>query len=246
MFSTIGPFRYFVELEAMIQHARLAVTVPLSHLQAETLALQQDWPSHFNLNHYKGRWTVLPLRSPGGREQQIIPDLRENEEFADTPLLAQCPVVKRVLDDLHCPKLAVRLMNLAAGALIKEHRDHDLSFEQGEARLHIPVFTNPGVEFIVNGSPVPMQEGDCWYVNVNLPHKVANNGATDRIHLVIDCKVNDWLQDLFAAAPVVETTPAPKNADLEKIIAELRLQNSETANRLAEELENQLAANDNG
>jgi hypothetical protein len=38
-----------------------------------------------------------------------------------------------------------------------------------------------------------MKEGECWYLNFNLPHRVKNSGTADRIHLVIDCVVNDWL-----------------------------------------------------
>jgi hypothetical protein len=38
------------------------------------------------------------------------------------------------------------------------------------------------------------------YLNVNLPHRVAHRGAADRIHLVIDCVVNDWLREQLLAA----------------------------------------------
>ena len=54
-----------------------------------------------------------------------------------------------------------------------------------------------------------MAEGECWYVNVNLKHWVENQSATDRIHLVIDCVVDDWLAGCFsAAAPAGDTASA--------------------------------------
>lgn len=171
----------------------------------------------------------------------IIPDAKENQAFANTPLMEACLAIKKLIDDFHCPIMAVRLMNLRAGSVIKEHRDHDLAFEKGEARLHFPIFTNPAVAFYVSGERVVMQEGECWYVNVNLPHKVANHGKEDRIHLVVDCLVNDWLKELFEKAAVVE---APISLDIKaqlKIIHELRLQNTEVTNRLADELEQNLA-----
>ena len=43
-----------------------------------------------------------------------------------------------------------------------------------------------------------MQVGETWYVNVNLPHSVENLGATDRVHLVIDAVVNDWILAMLA------------------------------------------------
>ena len=45
-----------------------------------------------------------------------------------------------------------------------------------------------------------MLPGETWYVDFNLRHRVANNGATPRIHLVLDCVVNDWVSRMLAAA----------------------------------------------
>lgn len=41
-----------------------------------------------------------------------------------------------------------------------------------------------------------MKPGELWYLNVNRYHSVTNGGSTDRIHLVIDCIVNDWLREM--------------------------------------------------
>ena len=98
--------------------------------------------------------------------------------------------------------MSARLLNLRRGAAIKADRDAELAFEKGEARLHVPIVTNPGVEFVIDGERVVMEAGACWYINANLTHRVANHGDTDRIHLVVDCGVNDWLRERFAAAEV--------------------------------------------
>ncbi len=91
-------------------------------------------------------------------------------------------------------------MRLAAGSRIKEHTDHELSFEEGTARIHIPVTTNDGVDFRLNGVRCTMPAGSSWYLRLSDPHSVANRGGTDRVHLVIDVGVNDWLAALFARA----------------------------------------------
>ena len=227
----------------MIQHAKLSIHVPLLPMQNEVRALSTTWQPHFNSKHYEGSWTVLSLRSPSGKAEQIIPDTRGNEKFQDTPLIRYCPTIKTLLDELHCPIMAARLMNLRAGSVIKEHRDHDLAFEKGEARLHFPLFTNPQVLFYINSERVVMNEGECWYVNVNLPHKVANQGSNDRVHLVVDCQVNDWLKQIFAYANKVETKEGSQESEMHKIIQELRLQNTETSMKLADELEQKLNVN---
>jgi mannose-6-phosphate isomerase-like protein (cupin superfamily) len=224
----------------MIQQAKLPIKIPIKQIQAEVLALSKGWRPHFNIRQYKGDWTVLPLRSPEGASEQIIPDLRGSQSFADTLLMESCPAINRLIKEFHCPIMAVRLMNLSAGSEIKEHRDHDLAFEKGEARLHIPIITNHLVAFYVDNVRVMMREGECWYINVNLPHKAANYGTTDRIHLVVDCVVDDWLKNLFVQAEVVEAKGIHQENETSKIIYELRLQNTKLSNRLADELEQQL------
>lgn len=68
--------------------------------------------------------------------------LQGGHAFKDTPLLTQCAYIKEVIDFFKMEKTTVRLMKLDAGAVIKPHNDHDLNFEEGEVRLHIPVHTN--------------------------------------------------------------------------------------------------------
>ena len=42
-----------------------------------------------------------------------------------------------------------------------------------------------------------MNEGEAWYLKFNLKHSVRNNGAAERVHLVVDCVANDWLRSFF-------------------------------------------------
>jgi aspartyl/asparaginyl beta-hydroxylase len=223
----------------IIRYARLPITPDINTMQHEVTALTSHWTPHFNTRHYEGQWTVLPLRSPGGQTSHIVPDLMQyNTTYTDTLLMQQCPAIINLLSHLHCTFMSVRLLNLQSGSVIKEHRDHELSFENGEARLHFPVFTNAQVEFYVDNQLVQMQEGDCWYINAQLPHRVANYGNADRIHLVVDCVVNDWLTEVFNRSQVSHVPQPQSNINKQRIIEELRQQNTEHANRLADEMEN--------
>jgi hypothetical protein len=56
-----------------------------------------------------------------------------------------------------------------------------------------------------------MAPGECWYLRLSDPHRVANRGETDRIHLVIDCRANDWLRTLVAGSPAGATQAAEAN-----------------------------------
>ena len=223
----------------MVSHAKLSVPTPLEDFQKEVFSLTQNWVAHFNLKHYEGEWSVLSLRSPGGKSDQIIPDQIQKAEYSNTELLGACPAIASWLHQFQCPLLSVRLLKLKSNSIIKEHRDHELAFENGEARLHVPIFTNPYVEFYLNNNLVKMQEGECWYINANLPHRVSNLGPSDRIHLVMDCVVNDWLKSVFEKGEQYFAEVNSSN-ETRRIIQELRLQNTEVSNRLANELENQL------
>jgi hypothetical protein len=99
-------------------------------------------------------------------------------------------------------------MKLAPGSVIKEHTDLDLAAEDGKARIHIPITSNPDVVFKVNGMPVPMGLGETWYLRLSDPHTVTNRGASDRVHLVIDACMNDWLTDQMRLALATEAANA--------------------------------------
>ncbi len=196
-----GPSGDAAPVSRLANSIKLPLHFDARRLQADLAQMMSgEYVPHFNTAYYQGDWSAVPLRSVGGRADHIYPDPAAREAFADTPLLARCPCVREVLAALPCPHHAVRFLRLRAGSSIKEHCDAHLGFEDGEIRLHIPVATNPAVEFMLAGRRVPMNEGECWYLNLNLPHRVENRGPTDRIHLVIDCVVNDWLRDLLLSA----------------------------------------------
>lgn len=161
---------------------------------------QTDWIDHFVKQNYEGDWSVIPLRGPAGATHPVMMIYSDPtcEDFADTPFLSACSYFQEVLASFQCPLNTVRLMRLSAGSVIKEHTDHDLSFEEGKARLHIPVITSPDVEFILNGERVVMMEGECWYLRLSDPHSVTNRGHADRVHIVVDAMINPWLRDVFA------------------------------------------------
>ena len=160
------------------------------------------WIAHFVKQNYDGDWSVIPLRAPAGARHpvQMIYPPPNCTDYVDTELLAGARYFRAVLQAFACPLLAVRLMRLAPGSLIKEHRDHELSFEEGVVRIHIPVVTNDGVDFRLNGRRCTMPAGSSWYLRLSDPHSVANTGTADRVHMVIDATVNGWIEQLFETA----------------------------------------------
>lgn len=181
----------------MLKTYRLPLNFAPGPLRADLARVAPgEWTRHFNTGYYEGEWSGVALRSAGGAAGQLYPDPTARGRFADTEVLARCPNIREALRAFACPLESVRLLKLAAGSRIREHRDHELGPEGGTVRLHVPVVTDPRVEFYLDNRRVLMREGETWYLNFNLPHRVYNASDTDRVHLVLDCLVNDWLRSL--------------------------------------------------
>jgi hypothetical protein len=192
----------------LLDSAKLPLNFDPRSLQTDLRRLEHaDWTDHFVQQNYEGSWTVMPLRGPAHATHpvQMIYSDPGCAEFADTPFLDACPYFQEVLASFRCPINAVRLMKLTPGSVIREHTDYDLSLEDGNARLHIPITTNLQVKFCLNGRRIIMDEGECWYLRLSDPHTVTNHGHKDRVHLVIDATVNPWLSELIDSAAASST-----------------------------------------
>jgi len=233
----------------MIKYLRLPLTVDVALMQEEVKELlSREWALHYNSRDFEGNWEALPLRSVNGDINNILA-LDGNHYFADTPFMEQVPYIKTILESFQCDKMGIRLLNLKAGAVVYAHSDKDLYYEEGEARLHIPIFTDPLVEFYLDEERIIMQEGECWYLNLAMMHRLDNKSSMDRIHLVMDCKVNDWMNAQFNDPavscrkevpdfPVKHSDPATQR----NIIRELRLMNTPATHQMADEMEAALKA----
>lgn len=230
----------------MIKYLQLPFRFDVAALQHDVQGLDAaPWKMHYQVLHYEGEWSAIPLRSIEGRADNIMISPLDGTIYSDTEFLTACPYIKSILQQFPCELMAVRLLKLNAGAIIKEHRDSELSFENGEIRLHIPVITHELVAFYLDNEQVAMKEGECWYMNFNLPHSISNNSPVNRVHLVIDAKVNDWVKDLFAGDAIIKRkdvaeTDLVDDATKKLMIAQFRLMDTVVAHELADKLEKEL------
>lgn len=177
---------------------RLPLTFDAVAMRAELTLLQpSDWPSHFNTDYHDGGWSGVALVSDDGDTARLYAEVAAGATGIATPLLARCPAMRAAIAELPGAVQSARLLRLAAGSVIREHRDYGLGLGEGAIRLHIPVVSHPDVEFYLDGVRVPMREGECWYLDFGLPHRVQNNSPRERIHLVVDCVVDDQLRAML-------------------------------------------------
>ena len=98
------------------------------------------------------------------------------------------PVMNQVLTR-HYPTggtiLRAMVARLPAGCRIARHKDFHPSFSVAH-RIHVPLVTNPAVEFVVGSEIVPPRTGFAFELNNLMMHHVINNGDTARIHFIFD------------------------------------------------------------
>ncbi|MFC0349807.1 aspartyl/asparaginyl beta-hydroxylase domain-containing protein [Undibacterium danionis] len=177
-------------------YLRLPFSFDLQKLKNDlAIASQGKWISHFNTSAYERDWSCIPLRSVGGHVDHILPI--ESDQFADTFILERCTYFQEVIQQFACEKTSIRLMSLAAGGEIKEHRDAGACLEDGITRLHIPIQTSPDVLFRIDGEEVHFSAGNTWYLNASCLHGVRNPSPYARVHLMMDCITNPWLEKIF-------------------------------------------------
>ncbi len=162
-------------------------------------------------------WTAISLYGYGSKITDILKpgvlksSVSVDEQLQWTSLHEATPLnpVFKILENLPCKYERVRFMKLEAGKVIGKHSDKidkDLGFDDGQImRIHVPIRTNDDVVFSLYESPrakvaheYNLKTGHYYYMDVTKPHAVRNMSEVDRIHLVVDCYVNDSLRTMVA------------------------------------------------
>lgn len=117
------------------------------------------------------------------------PELEVSKESAwDALKESAAPLMRDILAQHYPPGgTVIRAMaaKLKAGGVISPHRDTHPSFVHSH-RIHVPITTNPGVRFMINGRPHRFQIGNAYEINNQQNHSVMNSGSEDRITFIFD------------------------------------------------------------
>lgn len=170
-------------------------------------------PFHFDvpllqkeLSLFKEEWkvNVTPRTEPDTywNINLMMPDLSADRidgtlPFKWHPILESCPYLTKVLGQFKCDYDRVMFRLLKAGKGFTKHRD-PMSYDRGDLRIHIPIVTDDLFEIYFNDERIRMLEGECWYLHTTMVHWGINNSTNDRIHLILDCNVNEWWENIFA------------------------------------------------
>lgn len=176
------------------------------NLSFDPVRLQQDL--EIAVNNFKsapqigayhdGSWKGIALRSIDGDAGNTV--AHSSGICKDTPVLEQCPYFREILQGFKFQVGVARLLFLPPGKKIGEHTDKGHGWHMGLARLHIPIVTHPDVIMMIGGERCQWKPGEFWFGDFRQPHWLHNQSDITRVHLVIDCFVDDEFLTLFPAA----------------------------------------------
>lgn len=98
-----------------------------------------------------------------------------------------------------------RIQALTGGGELGLHRERIVGIPKREQhyklRFHLPIVTNPGVKFLMDGQTYRMAAGHVYLFNQWCLHGVSNDSDQLRVHLYWDFYLNAYIaNDLIAAA----------------------------------------------
>lgn len=124
---------------------------------------------------------------------RFVTNFRDWRQSYDRPLWSQWrerlePLMAQAVKPYRYERAAfprVMLARMAPGGVIKPHRDANPAAKWPH-KIHVPLLTNPGVTFFVDGIGYHFKEGEAVEVSNMAVHAVENAGDSDRIHLIFE------------------------------------------------------------
>lgn len=151
----------------------------------ERVVVDQPWNSiNKDFQKYQSTWKAVTFRL-SGRDDQLLMD--------------QYPAMQKVIEYFRCPVRTVAYYRAEPGLRLHAHIDMSGHLGFNRLRFHVPVKTNPRAIMLMGGQrrPFHLGEGQLWALDTSHLHAVENNGDSERVHLMIEVEVNDWVWRLL-------------------------------------------------
>jgi len=184
----------------MIAHCSQLGAVPhdvVERLRQEVVGYDVPWSENYSKYH-SGGWKTAALFNATGKSKEN--DL-EDCHPVPTDLAKRLPAVRQFIETLELKLMWARVLKLVPQACLWEHTDYGAPHltRAPRVRLHVPLQTQPEAVIVLPAHVVHMKSGFMWKLTPDAArHGACNDGTKDRIHLIIDCYVDDRLEALLA------------------------------------------------
>jgi uncharacterized protein (TIGR03032 family) len=184
---------------------RLQIEVDVDEIVAEVDRLDpSSWRPH--PEGHSGN-DALPLVSANGS----VDDDSVDGDMRPTPVLERLPSLLPVFAALDAPIGRTRMMRIVPGGEATAHVDLN-RYWWDRHRVHIPLRTDPSVEFRCGDAGIHMPAGSVWVFDTWRKHNVINGSSAERIHLVIDTVGSEALTALLDDAQPIRRIDGANSA----------------------------------
>ena len=174
-------------------------------------------------DYQSGGWHTAMLYNGSGNA--AVNEIAEGHA-KPTEIMEQLPQTKAFLEKLGLDYFAVRVAKADPGAYLWEHKDYIELGASNKLRLHLPVKSNPQACMQFSNFSVQMATGYLWKLSPVVNHAISNEGPEERIHLILDCYVNENLENMVARETLsdkyVRSLPVMDAAEKDRVLAHCR------------------------
>jgi len=176
-----------------ISYLRSIDATLLAKMRGEILSESLDWQEEYS-EYQSGGWHTISLMNKSGDARDVLITDTIGEP---TEVLKKLPATLEFLNLLGLSYMWVRLANMKPGACLWEHVDYAELTDRPRLRLHVPLTEERNAFLIIRGYKVHMNFGYLWKLDPRTNHAAVNFGVRDRIHMIIDCYVDEKLEALI-------------------------------------------------
>jgi hypothetical protein len=146
-----------------------------------------------------GQARQFSLYNPTGKSDEylsdFVPPARTPKRLVFPQLSATARFAALFGEDLW----NLRLNGLGTSSKLSFHEEDPITPKKEGieyiVRLHLPIFTNPTAEVILDGESFHFDEGILYFFHHGCVHSAVNGGADPRYHFVLDCRLTPELFD---------------------------------------------------
>ncbi len=181
-------------LEIIAQLTKVNV-LEIEKIASEISSANIDWNEPYP-EYASDGLKVATLLNPTGEQNNF--DYKDCQAPLKTPLLSKLPSLDTFIEKQGFHIMGSRLLRLDPGTFLHEHRDFVYLQNIPRFRLHVPIITNPYASIITPGRRVHFKKGFIWKLDPKATvHSACNFGDQPRIHLMMDCYLNQPLSALL-------------------------------------------------
>jgi hypothetical protein len=206
----------------MIRHCSQLRAISLDiieNLRKELVGAGIAWSENYSKYHSGGWKTAALFNASGDSKDNDLEDCSP----VPTELADRLPLLRSFLEVMDLELMWARILKLEPGACLWEHTDYGAPHlkRAPRLRLHIPLQTDEAAVIVLPSHVFHLKRGFVWKLCPDeTRHGACNDGTEDRIHVIVDCYVDDRLRSLLACEILDPNTVREKPAlTLESLLA---------------------------